>query len=94
MIEVHNSRIAKLLGYSITLFPFILYDGVPSDVTRRHEFIHVEQIKRVGLVRFYVSYLFYYLRGRVKGLGHYDAYMAIPWEVEAYRRQNETYTGI
>lgn len=49
----------------------------------RHELVHVEQWKRLGFVGFGRRYLGAYLRWRVHGHGHLDAYRRIPLEVEA-----------
>lgn len=48
-----------------------------------HELIHVHQWLQLGVVRFLWRYLAGYLRGRLTGLSHQDAYRAIPLEVEA-----------
>ena len=85
IIEIENSKIAKLFGYSMTLYPFILYVGVPTETIRKHEMVHVKQIQTLGVLYFYVTYLNYYIKGRMSGLNHNDAYMAIPYEVEAYK---------
>src|SRR3954465_14272753 len=51
-----------------------------------HELVHVEQWRRLGVVRFLRAYVGAYLRGRRGGLGHWDAYRAIPCEAEARTR--------
>lgn len=89
IIEIENSRIAKLLNASITLYPFILYDGIPSKQTRKHESVHIEQIRKIGVFTFYKLYLMYYIGYRFAGLNHNRAYMKIPFEQEAYARENE-----
>jgi hypothetical protein len=48
-----------------------------------HELIHVRQWEQLGVVRFLWRYLTAYLHGRMKGMGHRSAYLAIPLEVEA-----------
>ena len=48
-----------------------------------HELVHVRQWRELGAARFLVRYLGAYLRGRAAGLGHQQAYEAIPLEVEA-----------
>lgn len=48
-----------------------------------HELVHVRQWREQGPVRFPVSYLAAYARGRLRGLGHHEAYRAVPAEVEA-----------
>jgi hypothetical protein len=51
-----------------------------------HELVHVEQWRRLGAMRFLVEYLGAHLRSRRAGLGHRDAYRAIPFEQEARLR--------
>ena len=48
-----------------------------------HEMVHVRQWQELGVPRFLWRYLSSYLRGRLGGLSHQDAYLAIPFEVEA-----------
>ena len=48
-----------------------------------HELVHVRQWRERGAVRFLVTYLVAYGRGRRAGLDHAAAYAAIPAEVEA-----------
>ena len=48
---------------AITLYPFIFYE---SEQARRkyqaHEFVHVEQVRRLGWLRFYAEYLYQNIR--------------------------------
>jgi hypothetical protein len=48
-----------------------------------HELIHVRQWDELGVFRFLWRYLSAYLNGRIRGMGHRSAYLAIPLEVEA-----------
>jgi hypothetical protein len=48
-----------------------------------HELVHVRQWRELGIIRFLSRYLAAYLGGRLRGLGHADAYAAIPFEQEA-----------
>ncbi|MFN8037236.1 MAG: DUF4157 domain-containing protein [Acidimicrobiia bacterium] len=48
-----------------------------------HELVHVRQWRELGAVRFLAGYLGSYLRSRARGLRHWEAYRAIPFEVEA-----------
>jgi hypothetical protein len=48
-----------------------------------HELVHVRQWREQGVAGFLARYLAAYLRGRLRGLGHWDAYRAIPAEREA-----------
>jgi hypothetical protein len=67
---------------AITIYPFIFIKRKMKDnkVLLQHEMIHIEQVKRLGWLRFYITYLWYnFTRGYKKN----------PFEVEAYARQNE-----
>jgi hypothetical protein len=48
-----------------------------------HELMHVEQVRRHGAIRHTLRYGGSYVRGRVRGLGHWDAYRAVSFEQEA-----------
>jgi hypothetical protein len=48
-----------------------------------HELVHVRQWHELGILRFLYRYLTDYWRGRRRGLGHNEAYLAIRFEVEA-----------
>lgn len=60
---------------AITLYPFIFYKGIPSLKIQAHELVHIRQVKAMGCVRFYLTYLLYWIR---------YGYADIPFEVEAY----------
>ncbi len=49
----------------------------------RHELAHVAQWADLGYTRYLVQYLRSYASGRLHGLSHHQAYLAIPLEVEA-----------
>ena len=49
----------------------------------RHELEHVEQYRRHGIAGFLRKYLAAYLRGRLRGYGHWGAYRRIPFEASA-----------
>lgn len=48
-----------------------------------HELEHVRQFARIGAARFAWRYLRDYARNRRRGMSAYEAYEAIPFEVEA-----------
>lgn len=56
----------------------------------RHELVHVRQWRELGVVRFLWQYLGAYLRLRLRGYGHRQAYLRIPLEEEAYREARES----
>lgn len=59
--------------------------GDPDRLARLvvHELIHVRQFVAAGYVRFVLSYLKDYWKGRIGGLGPGDAYREITYEREA-----------
>jgi len=48
-----------------------------------HEMVHVRQWRHHGALGFLRRYARDYLTGRWRGLNHYEAYLAIGFEVEA-----------
>jgi hypothetical protein len=48
-----------------------------------HELVHVRQWRSLGVTGFLVRYVGSYLRGRLRGYGHWAAYRRIPLEEEA-----------
>ena len=56
---VKNSLLAKILRVEgIVLYPFIFFSSKsPGDVLINHELIHISQINRLGVFRFYFFYL-------------------------------------
>lgn len=95
MILIKNSRVARMFSvHAIVLYPFIFFaDKNPDQILINHELIHVDQINRLGVLKFYFLYLKEYGTLRLKGKKHDEAYKGISFEEEAYRRQNETKIG-
>ncbi len=69
---------------AITLFPFIIHRGTMHVYTYNHEKIHLRQQAELLLIGFYALYVMWWAWGRLKGLSGAEAYMAIPFEREAY----------
>ena len=91
-IIIQNSKIPKYLSIfisisAITLFPFIIIKDEGNDITINHEKIHIEQQKELWVVGFYLLYVYYWFKGKFKGLSNSEAYMKIPFEREAYTKQ-------
>jgi len=61
---------------AIVLYPFIFYNGQPTAEIVRHEYEHVNQIRKNGIFKFYFKYLKYHFS---KG------YNNNPFEIEARR---------
>ena len=79
----------RLLGrYAGLAAPWGIYVGrhVPKealDQVLRHELVHIDQWRRLGMTRFVRRYLSEYLAGRRHGLSHDEAYARISLEREA-----------
>lgn len=56
-------------------------------VVMNHERIHVEQINRIGVIKFYFQYLCEYLFNLAKYRNSEEAYKNISFEIEAYLKQ-------
>lgn len=57
----------------------------PKQKVVQHETIHLQQIEKEGMLKFYAKYLYFYIRNRLYGNSHFIAYKNIPFEVEARR---------
>lgn len=91
---IKNSYLAKILRVNgIVLYPFVfLAPKNPDPYLINHESIHWDQIKRVGVLNFYYTYLKEYVSSRKQGMNHDQAYRAISFEKEAYENdQNLAY---
>jgi hypothetical protein len=80
---------AITLGKRIYFSPALSREKVERFL--RHELVHVQQIARLGLIRFYWRYLIEYLRLRRRGLRHFDAYRNISFEIEALAAEQDPY---
>ena len=77
---------AMTLGSRIYLDPgFLGEPGRAGGVLLVHEMIHTRQWRELGFLGFVRRYLGDYIRGRLQGKDHRQAYMDIRFEVEARR---------
>lgn len=85
-MNITNCRFLRLFKINaIVLYPFVLYcESHPNEGLMAHEQVHLNQIKKEGVVLFYLKYLYEYWQGRKQGMGHYQAYRNISFEKEAY----------
>jgi hypothetical protein len=77
---------------AMALWPFILVRNLEtkeSEVTTHHEKIHIRQQLEMLIIPFYFVYLIYYIYFRVKGSSHFQAYLLIPFEKEAYVSESD-----
>lgn len=83
---VYNTRFVPPRKTAWVLWPFVLFrhtnDRV-SDRLYRHELQHVYQIKRLGRLRFYWTYVLEAIK---------NGYMDHPYEKEARKMENEPLT--
>lgn len=92
MIKIKYSHwLPKLLKVDgVTIGKAIYLKDTTIDTTLiKHELIHVEQYEKHGVLGFLIRYFYHYIKGRLQGLSHWESYHAIPFEIEAYARQNE-----
>ena len=89
--EITGIKILKRFKINgIVLYPFIFYaDSIVDPIVQNHERIHIEQIQRDGVFKFYLSYLWSYFKLRLNGQEHHLAYLNIPYEAEAYSHQRD-----
>jgi hypothetical protein len=64
-------------------------DATASDRLIRHELVHQVQMRRHGVIRFYFIYVWEYLRNLRIYRNHDEAYLNIPFEIEAYARETD-----
>ncbi len=93
-----SKRAIVRIGFPWWLRPFLLRDVVALTLGRRvwisgrakdvetllrHEMAHVRQMAKHGVLPFLWIYAREYIRNRRRGMSHDQAYLAIPFEVEA-----------
>ena len=91
---IENSSIPSFFGANgITLYPFVFLDRpfkqAKEDQLLGHEYVHVLQIRQMGVVKFYFNYLKEFAINLSKYRNFDKAYHNISFEIEAY-----TYQGI
>jgi hypothetical protein len=79
------STAAMAMAGVVWVRPDLLVPGRLPPGLLLHELVHTRQWRRMGRVGFLRRYLGAYAAGRLRGLSHHDAYMAIPQEDEARR---------
>jgi hypothetical protein len=79
------SRFAAPGASATTLgrFIFIRESALGSTRLLRHEMVHVQQWRDLGVPGFGVRYLGAYLRWRLRRYSHWAAYRRIPLEIQA-----------
>jgi hypothetical protein len=78
----------------MALCPFILikHNEDLGDIQLiRHEKIHIRQQIELLIIPFYIWYFLEYLVLRLKGHGHYSAYLNICFEKEAFANDHDVF---
>lgn len=78
---------SRLPASGMALFPFILVKNVHLKAERsliNHERIHLRQQLELLVIPFYLLYLLHYLINLVRYHNHYQAYLHICFEREAF----------
>ncbi len=95
MIVIYSTRLLRAVtpgsrwAVAITFFPFIICRSdargkAGTVLTLNHERIHIRQQLELLVLGFYLWYLADYLRLRLKGCSHVEAYRKNVFEREAY----------
>lgn len=84
-----NHWYPKKLGMTgITLYPYVLLacsiEEAKTNYILNHEFIHVRQVRQLGWIIFYTTYLWKYLVNLIHYKNQNQAYLNISYEVAAY----------
>ena len=78
---------------NITLYPFIFLTGSLEEAKDtkilHHEFVHIDQIERLGIIRFYLFYAAEFLYHFYQTRSWDRAYRSISFEKEAYYLMHE-----
>lgn len=94
MILVRSTRILRIVTFNsrwviaIALFPFVIIRNdlpvhIDEKVIIQHEAIHLRQQIELLLMFFYLWYFFDYIKHRIRGMSHMEAYRSIIFEKEA-----------
>jgi hypothetical protein len=89
-----SRKLVKFITFNfasaIAIYPFILLkskDLLSNVYIINHEKIHLRQQLELLILPFYLIYFIEYLIGRIGGKNHFDAYMNISFEKEAFTNE-------
>ena len=94
MIILSLRLLRKTRINGITIFPFIFLRESAfkeNKILINHEKIHLRQQLELLIIPFYFLYVINYLFNRLKYKNHYQAYLNIAFEKEAYCFENDQY---
>jgi hypothetical protein len=88
-LPVILSKVAPIEIWAISLGLFVFCRGKLSLGDKIHETIHYKQWIELGILGFMFLYPAFWLLNLAKGMGGKEAYLKIPFEVEAYDNDND-----
>ena len=88
--HVKNHWLPKLLKVqAITIYPFIFYyNKIPSRILMQHEMIHIDQVRKHGWLKFYITYFLEFFKLYLRYKDWDKAYFSISYEKEAYANEH------
>ena len=93
-VPVWLSKFAPINIGAITLFFLVFSRGTISEETKRHEYIHFQQMLETFLIGFVILYYWDYLKGYIKYRHGKIAYHSIRAEQEAYQKASSEYNTV
>ncbi len=85
-------RFANLPANGMAIFPFIIVKNkvfANNLILINHEKIHLRQQLELLILPFYIAYLFHYVINLMVYKSHYQAYVNIVFEREAYLHEED-----
>ncbi len=99
-IPVRVKKLPIRWAGAITVYPFVFFRDLKVYevkgnqkinrklfITLTHELIHIKQQKELLLLPFALIYVLHYIFLRLKGYKHFEAYLRICFEAEAFAKQ-------
>jgi len=83
------SKVSPIDVWAVSIGPFVWCKGELSEETKRHETIHFQQQLEMLFVFQWIVYFAFYAIRRYEYGSWKAAYYEIPFEREAYEKQNE-----
>lgn len=87
----YSSWVARFLRVDgFTFYPFVFIRPSKSDAPQtliQHEFVHVRQVRALGWLRFYASYVWEYIGHLIWFGSRRKAYRAVSFELVAYDKE-------
>ncbi|MGH9841175.1 MAG: eCIS core domain-containing protein [Blastocatellia bacterium] len=69
-------------------------DTIEGIALLAHEVVHCRQYRRLGAWRFRYRYLLSYFKNRLRGMSRKEAYLNVPFEIEAREIEAQVYLAL